>query len=166
MPTPATDPVFVALDYVATRKQKDYLLIAVKTSGVTTPVFERVSLVTELGAPNINTQTSELPVFVEADGSTPTLRATQDNGATIPFATAAGGSNALQKKLIAAAKLGLPVAFKAYYDSAGVRMYGNGTVGSRGIQGDATSIPTWGFDLNAINYRYVGLDGNYIDDAS
>ncbi|ALW87861.1 hypothetical protein DEIGR_100842 [Deinococcus grandis] len=164
MPTAATDPGFVALDTVAVRKQLDYLLIAVKTPGVTTPVFERVSLVAELGAFAKNVQTSELPLFVEADGSTPTLRATQDNGGTIPFATASGASNPLTKKLIAAAKNGWPVAFKSMYHSAGVRVYGNGTIGDRGIQGDATAIPTWGFDLNVINYRYVDTSNNYIDD--
>lgn len=159
----ATDPTYVALDTVAVRKQLDYLEISVKPAGATTVTWERVPLVSEFGAFAKNVQTSELPLFVEANGSVTTLRAQQDNGGTIPFATAAGAGSALVKKLISAAANGTPIVFRARYVSAGVTVQGSGTLNDRGIQGDATAIPTWGFDINVINYDYVGADNNYIN---
>ena len=112
-------------------------------------------------APSI--ATSELPLFTDAGGNTTTLRATQDNGGTIPFATAAHGSDAFLKKLLSAAKNGTPVVFRANYASMEVKIQGQASIGDRGMQGDAPAIPTWAFDLNIISADYVAPDGTYIN---
>lgn len=163
MPTLAVDPTYPSLSTVGVRKQFDYLEVSFKPTSGSAVTWERIPMVSELGAYAPSIATSELPLFVDSGGSTTTLRATQDNGGTIPFATAAHATDALLKKLLSAAKNGTPVVFKAHYQSLEVTIQGQGTIGDRGMQGDATAIPTWAFDLNVITADYVGPDGNYIN---
>ena len=159
----AVDPVYPTFSTVGVRKQFDYLEISFKPTSGSAVVWERVPMVSELGAYAPSIATSELPLFVDSGGNTATLRATQDNGGTIPFATAAHGSDAFLKKLLSAAKNGTPVVFRANYASMEVKIQGQASIGDRGMQGDATAIPTWAFDLNIISADYVAPDGTYIN---
>lgn len=162
MPTAATNPTFPTVNNVAVRKQADWLEIAIKTPGATTPVYDRIPMLSEFGAYAPNTQDTDLPLFVNASGQSVTLRSSLANGGTISFAVAAHANDPVFAKLLSAAANAYPVTYKAHYASMELTIQGQGTIKDRGMQGDANSIPQWGFDLLTMTAEYVGNDGNII----
>lgn len=162
MPTAATAVVFPTINTTAVRKQADWLEIAVKTSGVTTPVYDRVPMLSEFAAYAPNTQDTELPLFIDASGQSVTLRSSLANGGSIPFSVAAHASDAVFAKLINAANNNLPVTYKAHYASMEVTIQGQASLKDRGMQGDGNSIPQWGFELLTMTAEYVNNAGNIV----
>ena len=162
MPTVATAPAFPTVNNVATRKEADWLEIAVKTPGATTPVYDRVPMLSEFAAYAPNTTDTELPLFVNASGQSVTLKSSLENGGEIQFSVAAHASDAVFGKLIAAAKNKYPVVYKAHYASMEITIQGQATIKDRGMQGDATAIPQWGFSLATMTADYVDNAGNTV----
>lgn len=163
MPTTATPLTFSANNTVAVRKQLDWLEVAIKTPGSSaTPVFDRIPMLSEFGAYAPNTQDSETPLFQNAQGQAETLRSSLANGGSIPFAVAAHASDPVFAKLIAAAQQGYPAVYRAHYASMELTIQGRAAIKDRGMQGDANSIPTWGFELLTSTAEYVDAAGNIV----
>lgn len=162
MPTPAPAITFPSVSTVAVRKQADWLEIAIKTPGTTTPVFERIPMLSEFAAYAPNTQDAELPLYVNAAGNSVTLKSSLENGGSIAFSVGAHASDPVFGKLIAAAKNGYPCAYKAHYASMELTIQGQCTIKDRGMQGDANSIPQWGFEALTMTADYVDNSGNLI----
>lgn len=163
MPTAAVAPTFPTINTVAVRKQADYLEIAVKTPGASgAPVYDRVPMLSEFAAYAPNTQDAELPLFVNATGQSITLKSSLENGGAIAFSVAAHATDPVFAKLIAAAKNGYPVTYRAKYASMEITIQGQGAIKDRGMQGDANSIPTWGFELQTFTAEYVDAAGNIV----
>jgi hypothetical protein len=159
---PATDPTYPTLNNVSTRRTQDYLEVAIKPDSGTTVVWVRVPLLSDLGPFTPDVQTTDKPLFVEADGTVPTLKSSTNNGGTISFATASHSTNAVFKAMLKAAAAGTPLVYKAWYKSLEVRIQGQATLSDRGMQGGSTDIPDWGFDLRCITAQYVDSTGELI----
>ena len=163
MPKVATPLVFPDVNNVAVRKQVDWLEIAVKKPGDSTaPVFDRIPMLSEFGAYTPNTQDTELPLFVNAAGQSVTLRSSLANGGNIPFSVAAHANDPVFAKLKYAADNSLPVVYKAHYESMELVIQGQATIKDRGMQGDANSIPQWGFELLTFTAETVTAAGNIL----
>ena len=158
----ATTPTFGTNNLVGVRGQFDYLEIAIKPASGDTVVFERIPLLSDLGAFTPTTQDAELPLFVGANGVQETLRASRKTGGSIAFSTAGHLDNATVAKLIAAANAGTPIVYRAFYKSMAGMIQGRGSLADRGMAGGANDIPQWNFEVLASTAEYVNANTNEV----
>ncbi|MFD1732717.1 hypothetical protein ACFSC4_31345 [Deinococcus malanensis] len=158
----AVDPEFPTINNVLTRGEADWIEVAIKTPGSTSPIYERLDMLSEFGAFAPNTQDTELKLFVNNANKSVTLKSSLENGGNIDVATAAHANNALFKKLLQASKLKYPATYKAHYVSMELVIQGQATIKDRGMIGDQSAIPQWGFSVQTMTADYVDALGNLI----
>ncbi|PJI54591.1 hypothetical protein CTI14_13600 [Methylobacterium radiotolerans] len=158
----ASEPVFPTINNVQTRGEADWVEVAIKTPTATTPVYERVDLLSEFGAYQPSTTDVDLKLYVNSSGKSVTLKSSLENGGNIDIATASHGDDPVFKKLLQASKLKYPATYKAHYVSMAIVIQGQATIKDRGMIGDQGAIPQWGFSIQTMTADYVDNAGNLI----
>lgn len=163
-PTPAPTLEFNENVDATIRRQRDWLEIGFREDASSTAgTFLRVPLLAELQGYQPQTNSQRLPLYVDGEGRLRTLVAMMNEGGNIQFSTASNTANATFTRLLRAASRGETVLYRAHYESMALTIQGEGKLQDRGIQGDATAIPQWGFTLEAMSADYVDSEGTVIN---